>query len=331
MKNDYYKWNDLKKELVPSFFCSIIKIIVVQPFDILRIRIQSSNISAKINLLSYIKKIISKEGVSVVAKASPITTSIIFSNTIFTLTAFQRVYTILIGKFINKYNIKTNNEKKLSIVNLLEGSDEKNKKTNFDLWNKRLTMLNAKCGLICGFISSLLFFPLDNIRIRILSIQNVVDIEKKKYRSTGFYNTTKLVILKEGFKGLYIGIYPSILRESISSFLYYSSYEFLMNYIRVIKDKQFYYIYSFMCGAFSGLLVWSVTLPLDVIRTKIVSDTVITHCKHNYKNSFDCGVQIFKEKGIKGFYVSFKLMMIRSLIVNGVVLSMFDYLRNKIK
>ena len=87
-------------------------------------------------------------------------------------------------------------------------------------------------------------------------------------------------------------------------------------------------ISSFFYGAFAGGVNWLITLPIDVVKTKIISDTIIPDTQR-FKGSIDCARQIYNQSGIRGFYKGFSVVFTRALIVNGVVLTSFDICRSK--
>ena len=255
--------------------------------------------------------------------------------------------------FINYYNCNKSNIGN-ELINNDKDKDNRNNKSNdstfknfdsdFKLWNKRLTILNVKCGFLSGIFTGTLFFPLDNIRIRLMSSQNIIKYNSKNssnYKNTNanFYKNKNLrstffrIMNKEGIKGFYVGFWLTILKESIASSLYFSFFEYNINNLqkegKLVHLSYKYYFNTFLIGASAGLLNWTVTLPLDILRTKIISDKILNHCKNKYKNTYDCAIQIITNQGFKGFYVGYKVMVLRSMIVNGFVLCAFDALRNK--
>lgn len=359
-RNKKYSWQN---EVSCSISSAIVKIIIVQPFDMIRFRLQTLDASNnnKINFFDFISKTQREEGLKVFFKASSVTSTIIFLNTALQLTFFQRIFDLFLNVFEVKYNISQNfldeeKIKKTDIRSLVKYNKseyykrvseycnkhngyedcsynpEKVETDNeiFNKWNKRLTILNAKCGLFSGLICGLLFSPLDNIRIRMLSSQNVISSENQQYKNTRFLTTAQSILSKEGIRGFYIALNLALLREGIASSIYFSFFEYNMNKIRIWNYEGFRkHLASFFIGAGAGACNWLITLPIDVVKTKIISDRLVSNSKLKYKSSMDCALNIYHTQGFQGFYVGFKFMMLRSMIVNGFVLSCFDFLRYK--
>ena len=127
-KNNSYFKNFKNTELLCSFVCSCLKIVIVQPFDMIRFRIQSSEKSSKLKLSKFLKETFSLEGYRVLLKAFNVTSLIIFCNTGFQFTFFQRIHSVLKESFIIKYNIISNNNSSNNMVD--KNSDNNNNNNN---------------------------------------------------------------------------------------------------------------------------------------------------------------------------------------------------------
>ena len=93
-----------------------------------------------------------------------------------------------------------------------------------------------------------------------------------------------------------------------------------------ISRKNNSFITTFLCGGGAGIANWIVTLPIDIIRTRLISFKIHSDAKSFLKTS-ECCQRIYNENGLLGFYKGFRVIFIRSVVVNGFTLSIFDYLR----
>lgn len=342
-------------ELSVSLVSSIAKIIIVQPFDFIRFRIQTTK-SKDTGFKNFFSSLIKKEGISVFFKGGSITSLMVILNSTIHMTLFQEILTInqknLISELNNQKHINnTDNQlKHLSITNIINYVKLKNKKNaisnNFNNikeikhYNNKLLSIYFKTGLITGALSSFIFAPFDNLRIRLISENNLIGLnDNKKYIYKNAFSAMKLILKSEGIKGLFTALHMCILKESLGTAFYFWFFECSLNYINIkkninyINNKQQYkkynknFLLTFLCGGGAGLCNWIITMPVDIIKTKIISYKINSNAKDYLKLS-TCIFNIYKENGILGFYKGFKIIFFRSIIVNGFTLSVFDYLRD---
>ena len=76
------------------------------------------------------------------------------------------------------------------------------------------------------------------------------------------------------------------------------------------------------------MLNWILTLPIDFVKTKMISDTLNDY--RHFDGTLDCIVKTYNNFGIKGFYTGLSVVLIRAFMVNGVVLATFEKCRNSL-
>jgi solute carrier family 25 carnitine/acylcarnitine transporter 20/29 len=143
---------------------------------------------------------------------------------------------------------------------------------------------NFKINFISGFITGILISP----SIYFFDIGKIKSQMNQKLKLTHFYKT----------KG-----YPvTLLRESLATSLYLGSY-FSLN--------EEYKLSPFYSGSLSGLINWTITYPIDLIKTRQMTYNI------TIKESIKIG-------GLwKGYYIC----AIRSVLVNGVGLTVYDFFK----
>ncbi|KAK1432530.1 hypothetical protein QVD17_09427 [Tagetes erecta] len=107
------------------------------------------------------------------------------------------------------------------------------------------------------------------------------------------------ILEKDGVLGLYAGYWATLLRNLPAGVLSYSSFEYLKAAV-LVKTKQTNLepFQSVCCGALAGAISASLTTPLDVVKTRLMtqihSDTIAFGVSETVK-------QILREEGLVGF------------------------------
>ena len=312
-------------ELICSSITSIGKILVVQPFDFIRFRIQTTT-KVRLNSFTFIKNMIKTEGFSVILKGSSITSAMVFINSTVHFTLFQEIVSYNNTNFNSKYNLVCDKTTKSGRCFINFESLIKNKKYSPSEWNRKLWFLYFKSGFLAGFLSSLIFTPFDNLRVRLISEKNLLHStnESSNYKYNKITQLIKTIFIEEGLKGFYTALPLSFLKESMGSAFYFSTFEFTNNNfvsLKLLDNHNF--IRTFICGGLAGVANWIITLPFDTIKTTLIS----SKAHHKAISIKQCISEIYLVEGLTGFYKGFTIMMTRSIIVNGFTLSLFDYLR----
>jgi solute carrier family 25 (mitochondrial carnitine/acylcarnitine transporter), member 20/29 len=135
-------------------------------------------------------------------------------------------------------------------------------------------------GAFAGFTTSFITNPIDLYKIR-------KQVAKKNiYRINPFR-----------------GYISTTARESLAMSIYFGIYHDLI-------DRHWN---PFLAGSFTGVMTWLITYPIDVIKTRIQSDSKITH------------YQALKQQNL---WKGLNICLLRALIVNGVSFSIYDYISN---
>jgi hypothetical protein len=146
-------------------------------------------------------------------------------------------------------------------------------------------ILNFSSGVLSGFTSMLITYPLETTRTY-LSLQT----NKNKYK--GIFDA----LIKIPNKQLYQGFRMSMYGFGAFSGIQYTSYYYIN---RIIKDTSF--DSKLFAGAFAGTFSVSITYPTDLIRRRLQLQG-FDKSVPKYDGIFDCCKKIFKSDGIKGFY-----------------------------
>ncbi|ONK77542.1 uncharacterized protein A4U43_C02F7660 [Asparagus officinalis] len=105
------------------------------------------------------------------------------------------------------------------------------------------------------------------------------------------------ILEKDGILGLYAGYSATLLRNLPAGILSYSSFEYLKGFVlRSTGKGNLDPIESVCCGAFAGAISASLTTPLDVVKTRFM-----TQVQAQGANKItEMARQILMEEGWKG-------------------------------
>ncbi|XP_056696502.1 S-adenosylmethionine carrier 1, chloroplastic/mitochondrial isoform X1 [Spinacia oleracea] len=140
-------------------------------------------------------------------------------------------------------------------------------------------------GAVGGMAASLIRVPTEVVKQRMQTGQFV-----------SAPDAVRLIVAKEGFKGLYAGYRSFLLRDLPFDAIQFCLYEQLrLGYKlaifqakRELNDPE-----NAVIGAFAGALTGAITTPLDVIKTRLM----IQGSGNQYKGIVDCVKTIVREEG----------------------------------
>ena len=107
------------------------------------------------------------------------------------------------------------------------------------------------------------------------------------------------ILEKDGILGLYAGYSATLLRNLPAGILSYSSFEYLKSFVLSKTGKAHLEpLQSVICGALAGAISSSLTTPLDVVKTRLM-----TQVRGKSKERISEIVrQILAEEGWKGLF-----------------------------
>ncbi|KAL7176117.1 hypothetical protein ACSBR2_029644 [Camellia fascicularis] len=103
----------------------------------------------------------------------------------------------------------------------------------------------------------------------------------------------RLIVAKEGFKGLYAGYGSFLLRDLPFDAIQFCLYEQLRMGYKLAARRDPNDPETAIIGAFAGAITGAITTPLDVIKTRLM----VQGSGNQYKGIFDCVRTIVREEG----------------------------------
>lgn len=105
------------------------------------------------------------------------------------------------------------------------------------------------------------------------------------------------ILSKEGVRGMYAGYGSFLLRDLPFDAIEFFAYEQLKHAHRAFSKREPTSMEISVMGAGSGAITGLATTPLDVLKTRLMTQG----SKREYKGIVDCATKIMKEEGVGGF------------------------------
>ncbi|KAF2071019.1 hypothetical protein CYY_007662 [Polysphondylium violaceum] len=154
----------------------------------------------------------------------------------------------------------------------------------------RLIEMAAGCG--AGAMASLITTPLDVLKTTM----------QVQHKNKSIISTYHQIIERGGFRGLYVGLKPTLLGLAPTWSIYFSSYTLFKSsfadLLHISHDNPFLHMGSAV-GA--GACTSTVTNPIWVIKTRLITQEMKGRQKR-YTGITQCFLSIIREEGIKGLY-----------------------------
>ena len=156
---------------------------------------------------------------------------------------------------------------------------------------------NADVGLVgkivaggmSGFVGALLSNPADLLKIRMQA-------------GNGHRRLRDLaadVIQKEGIKGLYRGVSANVQRAIVLTATQLPSYDHTKHTLLSFNNKESILLH-FVCSMVAGLCSATTTSPIDVIKTRLMSQ--LSSSNRRYTSTWDCFYKTVQGEGFGALY-----------------------------
>ena len=267
---------------------------VGHPFDTVKVRLQSQSITKPIysGAFDCVKKTLAWEGVGGLYKgvASPLAGQMLFRATLFS--AF--------------------------------GESKRWLGTNADGTTRELTNIDYyKAGMMTGFVAAFTEAPIDfyksQIQVQILRLR-ADPTYKPPY--TSVVECVKSTLKTSGVRGPFQGLGPTILRNTPANAVYLGSFEVMKKKMAEVKECKVSELSAPLvigAGGFGGVLYWLCIYPVDVIKSAMMTDSIIP-AERKYPNMLSTAKKLWGEGGVSRFYKGFTTCILRAAPANGVML-----------
>jgi solute carrier family 25 (mitochondrial carnitine/acylcarnitine transporter), member 20/29 len=147
-------------------------------------------------------------------------------------------------------------------------------------------------------------------------------------------------------RGLYFGGGVTALRDSIGYGFYFWSYELSTRWMSADKPGTFQEEASkvLLCGGFAGIVTWASIFPLDVIKTRVqtqsfaqdpetsplIQRSASDSSRPRHIGTLQVAKEAYREDGIRVFFRGLTVCSVRAFIVNAVQWAVYEWIMYKL-
>ncbi|ANB11708.1 Ymc1p [Sugiyamaella lignohabitans] len=261
------------KDTGAGFVGGAVQVLVGQPFDLVKVRLQTGQFSSGVEAVTQTLK---NEGLSAFYKGTTAPLIGVGACVSVQFYAFHEAKRQLLS-----YNQRTNN-------------------SPHQLTYPQFYIAGATAGLANSFIAS----PVEHLRILIQTQKDA------KYK--GPFDAAKHIRQKYGIAGLYRGFTVTLLREVQAYGVWFLTFEYLMARemakpeVASRKDIPAWKLMAF--GGLAGEALWLASYPLDVIKSQVQG-----HPFGSRLTAIDAAKTTFQKSGIKGFWRGIVPTLLRAI------------------
>jgi len=284
------------KDLTAGTVGGIAQVLVGQPFDIVKVRMQTAPKGTYRGMVHCAGGILKNEG--------PLA---FYKGTLTPLLGIGVCVSIQFGALEYAKRI-------FASQNLAVGQGGEDGKT---LTSQQLFISGVFAGLSNGVVSG----PVEHIRIRLQTQSNTNPLYK------GPWDAITKIYGQRGIAGIYKGQAVTFLREATGYGMYFLTYEKLVQWEMAkkgIRRDQINPANSIMYGAAAGYALWAVIYPTDMIKSRMQTDGFTPATGQKYASTLDCVRTVWRTEGIGAFTRGLGPTLIRSPFANGATFLGFE-------
>jgi len=284
------------KDLTAGTVGGIAQVLVGQPFDIVKVRMQTSSKGTYTGMMHCATGILRNEG---------------------PLAFYKGTLTPLLGIGVCvsiQFGALESTKRFYAARNLANGIGGEGGKT---LTGGQIFSAGVLAGLANGFVSG----PVEHIRIRLQTQSSV----KPEYN--GPFHAIKKIYSAHGIPGVFKGQGVTFAREAVGYGVYFMTYEKLVQREMAqtgIKREQLSPLNAVLYGAAAGYALWAVIYPIDMIKSRMQTDGFTAATGQKYKSSIDCVRKVWRAEGLPAFTRGLTPTLIRSPFANGATFLGFE-------
>lgn len=150
----------------------------------------------------------------------------------------------------------------------------------------------------------------------------------------GYYpnlvNGVSTVLRKDGVRGLYAGWFAALAQKIPSYGLTWVFFQQLKLARTRWLDHEATNAENFGMGAFAAAATVCVMIPLDTVKTRIVTQAANPMAGVHYKGVIDCFTRVLREEGLKTFYAPLAPRLVSVVPMIGIQFGVYEFMKRTI-
>lgn len=170
-------------------------------------------------------------------------------------------------------------------------------------------------GGMARAIAATLISPLELVRTK---------MQSKKLTYLEIKEAVKSLVQNQGFRSLWRGLGPTVLRDVPFSSMYWASYELLK---QNFQQQQPAFWFSFAAGATAGTVAALVTLPFDVIKThrQIELGEMDAFTRKRSSSTYSHLKNLYQTNGYKALFAGVVPRVVKVAPACAIMISTYEY------
>ncbi|KAF9102675.1 hypothetical protein BGX27_010912 [Mortierella sp. AM989] len=172
-------------------------------------------------------------------------------------------------------------------------------------------------------------------------------VPPKEDAGASSWKTTKDIVQKKGWTGLYKGASLQVSRDMIGTGIYFSSYETIkrlmsetIEHIRPHHETPSTSQVSpqlkgpgpmvhFFAGGLCGVFSWLVVFPIDLVKSVVQKEVLVTNPR--YSGALDCAKDIIRREGVRGLYRGLSVTCYRAMPIHSLNFLVYEAVMDYVK
>jgi solute carrier family 25 (adenine nucleotide translocator) protein 4/5/6/31 len=174
-------------------------------------------------------------------------------------------------------------------------------------------------GGLAGATSTTLLYPFEFVRTRLA--MDTGSTQQRQYQN-GMMQVIRTISRVDGISGFYQGYGIALVGSVLYRIMFLGGYEALKGEVVLHKQQQQHHDESGLSDLTWGermtiaqtvsLTAGTMAYPIDSVRRRLMMQAGLPQTERRYRNSLVCFQTIFRQEGLRGFYLGIGPNMVRS-------------------